>query len=150
MARPFPAPGERCCGPAAEAAAWVDATRSGPALTRAAAQAGAGANVWRPEALPEHLRRLSAIHFTAEWLRPHRSGVLPSPRLPDPVAELSAAGRPILLLHGERDMTFPAALAEQASSLIPTATAVVLPDAGQMAHIDDPAGWMAALRRFLL
>jgi len=53
------------------------------------------------------------------------------------------------LLHGEKDMTFPAGLAEQAASLIPTATAVVLPEAGHMAHIDDPAGWMAALRRFL-
>jgi len=72
-----------------------------------------------------------------------------APSLTGPVAELSAAGRPILLLHGEKDMTFPAGLAEQAASLIPTATAVVLPEARHMAHIDDPAGWMAALRRFL-
>lgn len=133
----------------AEAAVWADSTLSGPALTRAAAMAGAPANIWRPESLPGYLRRLSMIHFTAEWLRPYRA-VLPSPRLTDPVTGLSAARRPVLLLQGEKDMTFPAFLAGHAASHIPQATAVVLADAGHMAHIDDPHGWMTALRRFLL
>lgn len=118
----------------AETAIWTCATLVGPAFTRAAAVAGARANVWRPESLPGYLRRLSEIHFTAEWLRPYRAGVLPSPWLSDPVATLSAAGRPVLLLHGEHDMTFHAILAGQAAACIPLATAVVLPDAGHMAH----------------
>jgi pimeloyl-ACP methyl ester carboxylesterase len=46
-------------------------------------------------------------------------------------------------------MTFPAALAGQAAARIPRTTAVVLADAGHMAHIDDPRTWMAAVRRFL-
>ena len=80
-----------------------------------------------------------------------RAGVLPSPRLADPVAELSAAGRPVLLLlQGEKDMTFPAVLAGQAAARIPRATAVVLPEAGHMAHVDDPRAWMRALRSFLV
>lgn len=141
---------ERAERAAAEAAVWAGSTLSGPALTRAAAAAGARANVWRPEALPGYLRRLSLVHFTAEWLRPWRAGVLPSPRLADPVAELSAAGRPVLLLQGEKDMTFPAALAGQAAARIPRATAVVLPEAGHMAHVDDPRAWMSALFRFLV
>jgi pimeloyl-ACP methyl ester carboxylesterase len=140
---------ERAERVAAEAAVWADTTLSGPALTRAAAVARAPADVWRPEARPGYLRRLSLVHFTAEWLRPHRAGILPSPRLADPVAELSAAGRPVLLLQGEHDMTFPAFLAGQAASRIPRATAVVLADAGHMAHVDDPHGWLSALRRFL-
>ncbi|HTS96056.1 MAG TPA: alpha/beta fold hydrolase [Streptosporangiaceae bacterium] len=118
-------------------------------LTRAAATAGARANVWRAESLPGYLRRLSEVRFTAEWLRPYRAGVMPSPWLEDPLARLSAAGRPVLLLHGEKDMTFPAFLAVQAAAGLPQATAVVLPDAGHMAHIDDPAAWLAAVRGFL-
>ena len=115
---------ERAERVAAEAAVWADTTLSGPALTRAAAVARAPADVWRPEARP-------------------------SPRLADPVADLSAAGRPVLLLQGEHDMTFPAFLAGQAASRIPRASAVVLADAGHMAHVDDPRGWLGALRRFL-
>lgn len=140
---------ERAERVAAEAAAWADATLTGPAFTRAVAMAGARANVWRPESLPDYLRRLSQVHFTAEWLRPYRAGVLPSPWLADPIAALSAAGRPVLLLHGQQDMTFPAALAAQAAARIPRATAVVLAEAGHMAHIDDPRAWMTAVRRFL-
>ena len=134
---------------AAEAAVWADGTLTGPAFTRAAAMAGARANVWRPGSMPVYLQVLSEVHFTAEWLRPYRAGVLPSPWLSDPVAALSAAGRAVLLLHGEQDMTFPAVLAGQAAALIPRTTAVVLPDAGHMAHIDDPRAWVAAVRRFL-
>jgi pimeloyl-ACP methyl ester carboxylesterase len=94
---------ERSGRVAAEAAVWADASLTGPALTRAAALAGARANVWCPESLRGYLRRLSEVHFTAEWLRPYRAGVLPSPWPSDPVAALSAAGRPVLL-HGEQDI----------------------------------------------
>jgi len=140
---------ERAERVAAETAVWADAMLTGPAFTRAAAMAGARANVWRPESLPDYLRRLSEVHFTAEWLRPYRAGMLPSPWLTDPIAGLSAAGRPVLLLHGEQDMTFPAVLAGQAAARIALATALVLAEAGHMAHIDDPRAWLAAVRRFL-
>jgi pimeloyl-ACP methyl ester carboxylesterase len=58
-------------------------------------------------------------------------------------------GRPVLLLQGEKDMTFPAVLAGQAAARIPRATAA-LPEAGHMAHVDDPRAWMRALRSFLV
>jgi len=140
---------ERAERVAAEASVWADPALTGPALTRAAATAGARANVWRPESLPGYLRRLSEVRFTAEWLRPYRAGVMPSPWLEDPLARMSAAGRPVLLLHGEKDMTFPAFLAVQTAAALSQSTAVVLPDAGHMAHVDDPAAWLAAVRRFL-
>lgn len=134
---------------AAEAAVWAGSPLTGPALTRAAAIAGARANVWRPEARPGYLARLAEVHFTAEWLRPHRAGTMPSPWLPDAESKLSAAGTPVLLLQGAKDMTFPAILAGQAAARIPHATAVVLPDAGHMAHVDDPHGWLHAVSDFL-
>ncbi|MEV5559771.1 alpha/beta hydrolase [Nonomuraea wenchangensis] len=134
---------------AAEAAVWADPTLSGPELTRAAAVASAGANVWRQEALADHLDRLTRIHFTAEWLRPLRAGILPAARPEDAARRLAAAGHPLLLLHGRQDMIFPAALAEEAATLIPSARAVVLDEAGHMTHVDQPREWLNAVARFL-
>jgi pimeloyl-ACP methyl ester carboxylesterase len=45
--------------------------------------------------------------------------------------------------------TVPAVLAEQAAGLIPSARAVILQDAGHMAHIDQPGPWITAVRDFL-
>jgi pimeloyl-ACP methyl ester carboxylesterase len=58
-------------------------------------------------------------------------------------------GLPRLLLHGRYDLGFPASLAMQAAAEIPAAQAVILPEAGHMAHIDAPAAWVAAVATFL-
>lgn len=140
---------ERAARRAAESAVWADATLSGPELTRAAAIASAPANVWRADRLPGYLERLARVRFTAEWLGPYLAGTLPSPRLPDAGERLGSLRIPVLLLHGERDMTFPAGLARAAGDAIPEARAVVLADAGHMAHVDEPDLWLAALGEFL-
>ena len=134
---------------AAEAAAWSDPALSGPERTHAAAIAGAPANVWRPDALPGYLARLQRIRFSAEWARPWRAGTLPSAYCDDAAGRLASLGISILLLHGRQDMTFPAALAQQAAALIPAARAVILEDAGHMAHIDQPGPWVEAVSEFL-
>ncbi|MDT0266993.1 alpha/beta hydrolase [Streptomyces sp. DSM 44915] len=136
---------ERAERRAPEARVWADPTLDGPALTRAAAVAGAPANVWRAAALPDYLARLARVRFTAEWLGPFRAGTLP-PALPtDAAGRLAALGLPTLLLHGRQDMVFPAALAERAARRIPTARAVLLDEAGHMAHVDQPTAWLAAV-----
>ncbi|MEV7042713.1 alpha/beta hydrolase [Amycolatopsis sp. NPDC051061] len=73
----------------------------------------------------------------------------PSPQCDDAAVRLAASGIPILLLHGRQDMTFPVALLEQTTALIPAARAVVLDDAGHMAHIDQPEQWITAVGEFL-
>ncbi|WP_240777963.1 alpha/beta fold hydrolase [Nonomuraea basaltis] len=118
-------------------------------MTRAAAVASARANVWRPQALADYLDRLTRIHFTAEWLRPLRAGILPTAGPEDSARRLAAAGHPLLMLHGRHDMTFPAALIEDAAKLIPSARAVVIEEAGHMAHIDQPQEWLNAVAQFL-
>lgn len=92
---------------AAEADVWSNPSLGGPELTRAAAIAGARANVWRPEALLDYRRRLDAMHFSAEWTRAWRAGTLRSPRPDNAVQRLAALGVPMLLLHGRQDMMFP-------------------------------------------
>jgi pimeloyl-ACP methyl ester carboxylesterase len=68
--------------------------------------------------------------------------------LDEPIDSLNRTGTPILLLHGRHDMTFPVVLAEQAEILLDNATAVVLSQAGHMAHIDQPADWLTAVANF--
>ncbi len=55
----------------------------------------------------------------------------------------------MLLLHGPQDMVFPSSLAERAAALLPRARAVVLDQAGHMAHIDRPRAWLAAIAGWL-
>lgn len=116
---------------------------------RADAFAAVAANVRRPEAVPGYLRRLEEVRFGAEYARPFLAGTLVSPRLPDAAQRIAELGLPVLLLHGGQDMTFPVSLVEPTLALIPQARAVVLEEAGHMLHVDDPDGYLAALREFL-
>lgn len=128
-----------------QAAVWSDPQLSGADQVRAAAIAGAAANVWRANARADYLDRIQRIRFTAEWARPWRAGTLPSARLSQPIEQLTATAVPVLLLHGAYDMTFPAELAHRAADLLPDAAALVLEDAAHMAHIDQPDQWIAAV-----
>lgn len=121
----------------------------GPERNRHNAITGARANVWRAESIPDYLTRVNNIHFTNDWDVPYLAGILPSPRYPDALARFTTSDLPILLLHGAQDMTFPAHLADQAATEIPTATAVVLDEAGHMTHIDQPEAWLTAVQDFL-
>lgn len=117
--------------------------------TRAEAFASAPANIWRAEAMPGYLRRLEEVRFSAQWLRPFLAGTLVTPRLPDAAHRIAELGIPVLLLHGRQDMTFPADLVEATLALIPRARAVVLEEAGHMLHVDEPDGYLNAVREFL-
>ncbi len=122
---------------------------SGAELVRAWALNSARASVWREEVLDEYLRRLDAVRFSGDWTRPYQAGMLPAALPDDAAGRLAELELPILLLHGRQDMTFPASLAEQTEAMIDTVRAVVLDEAGHMAHIDQPEQWIAALRAFL-
>ena len=120
------------------------------ARTRQDAISSAVLDVWRPERLPEYRSRLARVHFSSDWARawPDRSKIPPA--RPEQVVErLRALGTPLLLLHGRQDMTFPATLVQPTIELLPTAHAVVLDQAGHMAHVDQPDAWLDAVRAFL-
>ena len=134
---------------APEAAVWSDPSLSGPELTRAAAVAGAGASIWRPEVLPAYLDRLADVHFSGEWMRSWKVGTLPTARHTDAARRLAALDIPLLLLHGRQDMIFPVALVDETTRLIPSARAVVIEEAGHMAHVDQPRAWLDAVADFL-
>jgi pimeloyl-ACP methyl ester carboxylesterase len=128
---------------AAGAAVW-DVAR-----TRRDAVSSAAVNVWCREALPGYLARLEQVQFSAEWSHSWLAGTLPPARPDDVVARLAGLAKPILLLHGRQDMTFPVSLVEPTTALIPSARGVAIEDAGHMAHVDQPELWLAAVQAFL-
>jgi pimeloyl-ACP methyl ester carboxylesterase len=131
-------------------AAGLDPTGlTGARLNRADAVNSAPANLWRRELLPDYLRLLDEIQWSGEWSRVWEAGLLGSPRPDRGPERLAALGLPTLLLQGRYDMTFPAALAEDTAARDPAARAVVLDEAGHMAHLDQPEAWLAALTEFL-
>lgn len=119
------------------------------ARTRLDAVDSAPSNIWQLDLLPTYLARLDEVRFSADWARPWIAGVLPSPRLSDAASLIAELGKPILLLQGRYDMTFPASLVERTLEIIPSATGIVLDDAGHMAHIDQPQAWLGAVEAFL-
>ncbi|WP_223165427.1 alpha/beta fold hydrolase [Lentzea indica] len=128
---------------------WQREDLSLEACVRAEALAAAPANVHRAAAMPGYLRRLGEIRFGAEWVRQLQTGTLVSPRFPDAAQRIAELGIPVLLLHGRQDMTFPVGLVEPTLELIPRARAVVLEEAGHMVHVDEPDGYLEAVREFL-
>ncbi len=62
---------------------------------------------------------------------------------------LARIGVPVLLLAGARDGTAPPAVMERMAARIPGARLVVLPAAGHLANLEQPAAFNAALAAFL-
>jgi pimeloyl-ACP methyl ester carboxylesterase len=133
-----------------EATVLLEPGLCGAEANSAEAVAFAPINVWLHESLPDYLQRVSTIRFSGDWTRPWNAGTLPPVRVPDAERRLTELGVPMLLLHGRHDMTFPANLAEQAAARNPAARAVILDEAGHMAHIDQPHHWVTALANFLV
>lgn len=131
-------------------AAWADEQLDGAAKVRAAAIAGARSDVRREDRLAGYLDRLNAVHFSTEWMRPWRAGILPDAGLERAEHVLAQIGIPVLLLHGSHDTTVPVFLAIRCASQIPNARAAVIDGAGHMTHVDEPDQWIAALESFLI
>ncbi|WP_439660829.1 alpha/beta fold hydrolase [Lentzea sp. HUAS TT2] len=128
---------------------WQRGDLSLEQCVRADAFEAAGASIRRAARMPGYLKRLEQVRFRAEWVRQLQVSGLVSPRLPDAARRIAELDIPVLLLHGRQDMTFPVGLVEPTLELIPRASAVVLDDAGHMLHVDEPEGYLRAVREFL-
>ncbi len=134
--------------------AWDDPRYTGPAapdgaLSRAMAYGDAPLNVWRLDRLAEWYEVLERTLFSSDWTEPFVSGRLRSPRPEDPEAALNRWNGPVLILHGEREMSFPVSVARRLHEAVPHSRLVLVQDAAHMAHFDNPAAWLAAVRSFL-
>jgi pimeloyl-ACP methyl ester carboxylesterase len=61
----------------------------------------------------------------------------------------TAAGGPVLLVQGEREMSFPIGVARRLSAEVPASTLVEVPAGAHVAHFDNPSVWLGAIREFL-
>lgn len=68
---------------------------------------------------------------------------------PDYGALLQHVRVPTLVLWGEHDAVTPRALSEELEAGIPGARLVMIPDAGHISNLDNPAAFNCALREFL-
>jgi pimeloyl-ACP methyl ester carboxylesterase len=128
---------------------WADPVwrREDGALARAMAHADVGKTIWRLDRADDWRRVLDGVRFSSAWDRPYLEGRLKPARPPDPVRALT--GRPVLLVHGEHDMTFPLAAAVRLRAALPGSSLRVVAEDGHMPQFDNPGEWLAAIRGFL-
>ena len=131
--------------------AWDDPElhRADGALSRAMAMADLPIAIWRLDRADEWRAVLADVRFSSDWNRPFAAGALKPARPDDPPAALNAWGGPVLIVHGERDMTFPIEVARRLHAAVSASTLAEIRDAGHMAHFDNPVAWLAAIRDFL-
>jgi pimeloyl-ACP methyl ester carboxylesterase len=120
-----------------------------PDLSRAMALADLPLAIWRLDRADEWRAVLAGVRFTGDWNAPFAAGTLKPARPDDPPGALNAWGGPVLIVHGERDLTFPIEVARRLHAAVPASSPAVIPEAGHMAHFDNPAAWLGAIRGFL-
>ncbi len=146
--------------PVAQLASWA-ATRSGvlAAATRATTRSRAllerslrpvlrDPDRRTPELLAEveAAARGTSLEVFAEW---QRAEVGPRRQSTDYSARLPHIAAPTLVVHGERDAGVPAAVARRAAASMPSARALIVPDAGHWVQRDRPDVVVPAMRAFL-
>ncbi len=132
------------------AVAWDDpALAADGALSRAMAFADLPVAIWRLDRAAEWSAVLDRVRFSSDWNAPFAAGTLKPARPADPVAVLNTWGGPVLIVHGRREMTFPVEAARRLHAEVPASTLAEIPGAAHMAHFDNPAAWLSAIRVFL-
>ncbi|HVX43127.1 MAG TPA: alpha/beta hydrolase [Mycobacteriales bacterium] len=139
---------DRRLGPDADAVPFGDPALDDTTRTREAALRDAPIHIWNLDLLPEWRSVLEKVRFTGDWLAPFGQGLLGPARPEDPDGILRRAGKPILILHGAKDMGFPVECAVRLHAAVPSELAVI-ENAAHMAHFEKRAEWVGRLRRFL-
>ncbi|MBL7256397.1 alpha/beta fold hydrolase [Paractinoplanes lichenicola] len=116
---------------------------------RAMAEAALPVTIWRLDRAAEWRAILAGIRFSRAWDKPYAEGTLKPARPPDAPGVLRRWGGEVLILHGEREMTFPPSVARRLHAEVPGSRLELIPEAAHMAHFDNPSAWLAAVREFL-
>jgi pimeloyl-ACP methyl ester carboxylesterase len=133
---------------------WDDPLLTGPgapdgALSRAMAYGSAPREIWHLDRISEWHEVLERVRFSSDWNGPYAAGIL-RPGGPDDAPQvLRGWGGPVLILHGSREMAFPVGVARRLHAEVPGSTLAEIADAAHMAHFDNPAAWLGAVRAFL-
>jgi esterase len=140
-------------------AAYVHAVVRGPDVFDSVAEAIAAVRPLFPYAPQDEM-----VHLVRHNLIPHPDGgltwrydpILRSPNVPRLVPSpaeqwemLPKLACPTLLIHGVESWVLTRDTAEQMARVIPNCRLAEVPRAGHTVHLDNPTGFLAALRSFL-
>src|SRR5689334_4676084 len=106
--------------------------------------------VWDLAKAPAYLELLESLGDEGDWSYERAMAGLMQPWCPgDPETILRDFAKPVLILHGAKDMGFPVQLAERLHSAVPNSQLAVIPDAAHMCHFEQPDVWGRHLNEFL-
>ena len=100
--------------------------------------------------LDEAREVISRIYFSGEWMCAWRLGKLRDNDSPNYERVLQEAALPTLILHGEKDMRFPASVALRLKQQLAGVELNLLEAAGHLAHIEKSTAWNKAVLSFVL
>nr|WP_238342318.1 alpha/beta hydrolase [Actinopolymorpha rutila] len=115
------------------------------------ARNGASTAIWDLSLLPEYLELLDRVRFSGTWgaAHPDPAETL-HPWCPgDPVGILRQARKPVLVLHGEKDMGFPVQVAHRLHEELPGSELAVVDGAAHQCQFEKPDVWARHVREFL-
>jgi pimeloyl-ACP methyl ester carboxylesterase len=106
--------------------------------------------VWDLARAPAYLQLLESLDTDlGDWSEERALNGLMHPWVTgDPEQILRTFAKPILILHGEKDMGFPVQLAHRLHAAVPSQLAVI-PDTAHMCHFEQPETWSQHIRSFL-
>lgn len=92
--------------------------------------------------------KIMATDFSGEWIAAWQKGLLTD--RPNSYADsLAKSATPLLILHGEKDMIFPASVAHRLHKELPNSHLMVIPQVGHMPHMEANNAWTQAVKEFV-
>ena len=106
--------------------------------------------VWDLARAPAYLQLLESLGTDlGDWSEERALQGLMHPWCPgDPEQILRSFAKPVLILHGDKDMGFPVQLAHRLHEAVPSHLSVI-PDTAHMCHFEQPEIWSSHIREFL-
>lgn len=131
------------------AAIWQATHLSAEQKTRQLAETTLVTSIYHLDLMPLAKQVIDRIDFSGEWLQAALAGKLRGVQHASYAERLAASGTPLLILHGEKDMCFPVAVAKRLAENVPGSTLSILPQTGHLAHIESTEAWNTAILQFL-
>jgi pimeloyl-ACP methyl ester carboxylesterase len=105
--------------------------------------------VWNLDMAPRYLQLLEGLD-QGDWsYEAYLDGRIHPWVNGDAEAILRNCGKPILILHGEKDMGFPLQLAERLHQAVPSSVLAVIDGAAHMCHFEKPELWSELVHEFI-
>ena len=106
--------------------------------------------VWDLDLAPGYLEMIKDLD-EGDWsYQRYLDGRMHPWLIEDAEETLRRAGRPALILHGDKDMGFPVQLAHRLHRAVPDSVLKIIPDAAHMCQYEKPDLWADHIHHFLI